>query len=457
MVNKSLKNYKQIHCIGIGGSGLSGLAQILNSYGLKISGSDQTISATTGILAKKGIKIFIGHKAQNLPANTGLVIFSPAVPANNPERQAALKKNIPQISYPQAVGLLTKDFETISICGTHGKTTTTGLIASAFIKDKQDPTVIVGSVLKELKNSNQRVGKGQNFILESCEYRRGFLNYRPAIIVMNNIEADHLDYYKDLKDYIKAFREFAALLPKNGLIIANYDDINVLKITKNHPGKVIYFGENSGAHYQLKKSTVLKNGKIIAKLNLKIPGGHNRLNAVAAIATCTELGLNIKNVLAAINSYHGAKRRFQIKGKVGKTIIIDDYAHHPTEIKATLKAVREKYGRSKKVLCVFQPHQYSRTRELLKDFAKSFNLADEVIIPNILKVRDSAKDVASISPQKLVQAIAKNQPNTSFGDGFPNTIKIIRKRLKDYDIVITMGAGNVWQIANSLCTITKRT
>lgn len=468
------KSYRQIHCIGIGGTGVSGLARILKQSGSKVLGSDEKKSKITDQLIKEGITVKIGHKAANLNSQTDLVIYSAAIPENNPERIEAKKRGLLQLTYPQAVGLLTKFFETVCISGTHGKTTTTAMAAAAFIAAKKDPTVIVGASIKELHSRNERLGKGPNFILESCEYRRGFLNYHPQIIIITNIEADHLDYYKNLKDYISAFKEFIAKLPKSGLLIANFDDSNVRKICEDYQkqnpksAKVISFGKSQDANYQLKSNSIFqkvvgkKSGRVkkiqtkkIANLNLQIPGDHNLMNATAAISLCSELGLNLKLATAAINNYTGASRRFEIKGKVGKTTIIDDYAHHPTEIRATLKAVRQKFGKEAKVLCVFQPHQYSRTRELLKEFATSFQDANELIVPNILRVRDTAKDVASISPEILIAKISKNHPNAHHIPGFEKTIKNIHPRIKDFNVIITLGAGDIWQISQNLANRPK--
>ncbi len=440
-----------IHFIGIAGSGMSGLARLLHKKGKKITGSDQNANNTFLALKKENIKVALGHKAGNLPKNAELVIYSPAVDDNNPELKEAKKRKLKCLTYPQAVGLLTQNYTTISVCGTHGKTTTTSMLALGLIAAKQDPTVIVGASLKEFKQKNERLGKGDYFVLESCEYRRGFLNYCPKIIVITNIEPDHLDYYKNLKDYINAFQEFCEKLPKDGLIVCNIDDANVKEVIKKIKNKptVVTFGKSPNADYRLQNSQIYFGNTRLAELNLKIPGQHNLMNAAAVIALAHHLKIELKPVLKSLHSYHGAARRYELKGKIGKTIFIDDYAHHPTEIKATLKAAREKFP-SKKILCVFQPHQYSRTYKLLNGFAESFNDVDEVIIPNILKVRDSAADLKKVNVAKLIQKISKHQPNINDGNGLKNTTKIIKKNIKSYDVVITMGAGDVYKIADDL-------
>ncbi len=448
---QSLLSYKKIHFIGIGGSGMSGLAQILLQSGITISGSDKNDSYQLQQLSEQGVNIHIEHRSENLPDDTQAVIYSAAIPLDNPEIISAQKKNLPLFTYPQAIGVLTQQYKTICICGTHGKTTTTGLLASAFIADHQDPTVIVGSTLQELKNKNNRLGKSPYFIVESCEYRRGFLNYHPSVIVITNIEADHLDYFKDFADYQKAFEEFIQKLPKDGLIIANYDDPTVRALTAKSGKKIIYYGHDINANYHLEGHDIFTQKKQVAHLALQIPGEHNRMNAAAALATAAALELNLNNVLTALNSYQGAKRRFEIKGHIGKTLLIDDYAHHPTEIKATLKALRERYGQDKKVLCIFQPHQYSRTYSLFAEFTKAFKDTNEVIIPNILEVRDSKQDLEKVTAQSLVEALNKEGSKARWGGGtLTQTAKLIKPAIDQYDIIITMGAGDVWKVLDEL-------
>lgn len=443
------QKYQNFHFIGIGGSGMSGLAKILKAKRKKISGSDEKSSPITLSLQRGGISLAIGHNANNIPKETQIIIYSPAVPENNPEKVEAQRRGLPQLSYPEAVGLLTKEKKTIAVCGTHGKTTTTALITIGLLAAKKDPSVLVGASIPELHNHSERHGKGDYFVLESCEYKRGFLNYHPQIIVITNIEADHLDYYKDLKDYKSAFAEFITKLPKNGLIIANYDDANVRSILKKSEVKIVWYGTRK-ADYQLKGNDIIFRKKTIAKLNLRIPGQHNLINSTAAIALLSELKLPLTKIIESINKYQGSSRRFESKGTIGKTVLIDDYGHHPTEIKVTLKAAREKFGRNKKILCIFQPHQYSRTAKLLEGFSKAFQDADEVIISNILAVRDSSADIKSINAETLVRKIKKHHPSVRFGDGIDKTGSFVKKHLQNYDVIITMGAGDVWKVIDGL-------
>ncbi len=448
---QSLEQYRHIYLIGIGGSGVSGLARILKSSGTEICGSDEKSSPLTDELSSEGVRIIIGHSSKNLPPETDLVIYSPAVPANNPERLEAKVRKISQLSYPQAVGILTANHISVCVCGTHGKTTTTGLAAAAFIVSDKDPLVLLGSSTCELDNRNSRYGKGKYFVLESCEHFRSFLNYNPAHVIITNIEPDHLDYYKDLDDYKSAFKEFIAKLPENGLLIANGDDPSVLDIIKDIKKiNVFLYGQNGNNQYQIKGQDLYYKGKKIFRFDLKIPGLHNIYNAAAVFALCHELRFDMHGAAGAINNYAGAARRFEIKGRVGDTTVIDDYAHHPTEIAATLKSLRQKYGPDKKILCVFQPHQYSRTKHLLEGFIGAFPDADAVIIPDILRVRDTDEELKNIDPETFVKRISDKHASVRFGGGLKKTIATIRRDMKNYDVVITMGAGDVWKIADAL-------
>lgn len=446
---------KNIFFVGIGGSGVSGLARILKANGHDVSGSDQEFTATIGRLRENGINCLISHQAENLPVDSGLLIYSPAIPENNPERQAAALRNIGQLSYPQALGKLTEKFKTIAVCGTHGKTTTTAMAAAAFMNAGKDPNVLVGAPIKELNNLNSRIGESEYFILEACEYKRAFLNYSPQIILLNNIEADHLDYYKDIDDYRGAFVEFINRLPAGGLMIANLDDANVRSLIAEYREPkftVISYGSAEDADYIIKGNHLYHQQKEIAALDLKIPGVHNKYNASAVIALINNIlkPQEREKGIDGVLMFGGASRRFELKGKIDDTIIIDDYAHHPTEIKATLSAIREKYGKSARVLCVFQPHQYNRTLNLLEDFATAFSGADEIIVPNIFKVRDKAADLEKMNEELFVKEISKHHPRAKYGGGIPRTEEEIYSRLNEFDIVLTLGAGDIYLLGEKL-------
>lgn len=447
---------KNIHFVGIGGIGASALASILQSQGNALSGSDKEASDITENLRRAGMCISYGHAAENVPKNADMVIYSLAIPKSNPELVEARRRKIRTLSYPEAVGELTKDYFTIAISGTHGKSTITSMITKILIENDFDPNVIVGTKMKELGGHNFRVGKSKLLVLESCEYHRAFLNYSPNIVIIHTLDPDHLDYYKDFEDYVSAFRDFSKKLPRDGYFFANLDDEDVHEIAKTlqeskfPPYNIFtYARAYSNSDFYLQGTTVVHKTVKVGEMKLSVPGEHNRSNALAAFAVCNALGITPKNVLKSLNKYAGSFRRFEIKGKIGKTVVVDDYAHHPAEIRATLQAAREKFPDGK-ICAVFQPHQYSRTHKLLSEFATCFEQADCVVVPNIYEARDSEADKAAVSPQKLVEAISANHKCVSYGDGLENTVETLKKDAKKYAAIITMGAGDVWKVAEGL-------
>lgn len=420
---------KHIHVIGIGGIGTSSLAQIFHEKGDKISGSDISASEITSALKRKGIHITIGHNASNIKSWHDLVIYSPAIPSTNPELIAAKKLHIKCLSYPEALGQLSKDYYTIAIAGTHGKSTTTAM--TSLVLNSLNPTVVIGTKLRQFKNRNFRVGESKYLVVEACEYRGSFLHLHPDILVITNIEAEHLDYFKNFEAYKKAFAKLAAKIPRDGYIVIDHTDKNVRSVIKGSHAKIIAW----------KKSTNIK---------LAIPGDFNLKNATAAETVGKLLGIDAKNIEKALKSFKGTWRRMQYKQKkLGKTRFIDDYGHHPTEIRLTLAAIREKHP-NEKILCVFQPHQYSRTRILLKEFGKSFQSVDSVIIPNIYRVRDPEEEVRKISTDDLVCEIRKHNSHVMNGDGLRNTARYIKKNHQKYDLIVTMGAGDISKIYKML-------
>jgi UDP-N-acetylmuramate--alanine ligase len=436
----------KIHFIGIGGIGVSALARYYLENGHEVSGSDLVSSEITDALKKSGAKTFIGkHKAENIPKNVDLVIYSPAVPKTNPELKNALKiKNlklkIKILSYPQALGELTKKYFTIAISGTHGKSTATAMVALILIKAGFDPTVIVGTKVKEFKNSNCRVGKSQYLVIEADEHFASFLNYWPKIIVLTNIERDHLDFYKNLKNILKAFKKFISHLPKDGILIANKDDKNTQKIIKNCGVRVSVYSLGQGEAKKLRKI-------------LKIPGEHNVANALAALAVARALKIPDKISFKVLSEYRGSWRRFEIT----KTLhpkpytLISDYAHHPTQIKATLQTAREQFPNSK-IWVVFQPHQYQRTYYLFNDFVKVFKKApvDKIIVTDIFDVagREEKEIKKKVSSEKLVKAI--NQKETIYISSIEKTANYLKKNLRGREVIIVMGAGNIYKLVGLL-------
>lgn len=423
----SLLDKKHFHFIGIGGIGVSSLAQILHAKGKTVSGSDNYASELTKNLKKTGIKVFDEHNEKNVTKKHQLVVYSPAIPNNNPELQKARELKIQCLSYPEALGELSKEYFTIAISGTHGKSTTTAMTALVLIAGKLDPTVVIGTKLKEFKNKNFRVGKSKYLVIEACEYRRSFLHFKPDILVITNIEAEHLDYYKDLEDYQNAFHDIAKKVSKDGYIVVNNEEKNLAPILQDCPAQIIKWKE-----------------KVKAKPG--IPGEFNLVNATNAAMVGELLGVSEKNIHTAIRKYKGSWRRMDYKKKkLGKTQFIDDYGHHPTEVRVTLAAIRERHPDSK-ILCVFQPHQHSRTKMLLKEFGHAFNSVDQVIIPNIYQVRDSEEVVKSINVDDLVKEIKNQQAHVKNGKNLEKTADYIKENYKKYDIIVTMGAGDISKI-----------
>ena len=439
----------KIHFIGIGGIGVSALTQYyLTREGYKVSGSDLASSEITRLLKEKGAKVFIGkHKPGNLPDDVNLVIYSPAVLVTNPEFKKAKKLGVRVISYPEALGELTRRYFTIAVSGTHGKSTTASMIAQILIKAALEPTVIVGTKLKEFGNTNFYAGKGKFLVIEADEWQASFLKYWPKVIVLTNIEKEHLDYYKNLEDILKTFKEYIGHLSKKGLLIANAEDENIAKIL---PLTKTYKIEK----YSLKQ----KEAKKIKKI-LQVPGNHNVSNALAALVVARSLGVPDEVSFKALSEFKGTWRRFEVKkGAIDskRFTIISDYGHHPTEIEATLAAVREKFP-NKKIWCVFQPHQYQRTFYLFDDFVKVFSEAltgkkeilEKAIITDIYSVagREKAEIKKKVNSNKLVQAINNERAEYLPKEKIKNYLK---KNLKNGQILIVMGAGDIYEIAESL-------
>lgn len=451
-----LRGAKRIHMIGIGGIGMSALAQLLHRGGVSLSGSDREPSALTQKLEKIGIRMYYGHEASHVTHETDLVIGSLAIGDDNPELLAARRLRIPFITYPEALGEITRRHDTIAICGTHGKSTTTAMIGHILIDAGFDPTVIVGATVPELGGSNFRYGKSKLLVLESCEYKRAFLHYSPRIVLMHTIDPDHLDYYKDEADYSSAFKKFAAKLPRNGFFFGNLDDEDVHEVFHHLQSKKfptyntftygIAYGQGD---FSIQKDELFHRGKPVGTLHLQIPGLHNRSNALAAFSVCALLGVAPRDILRSLHSFRGAGRRFEYKGTYKGVTIIDDYAHHPAEIKATLQAAGERFA-GKKICVVFQPHQYNRTKHFLKEFGAAFGGSDLVVVPNIYDVRDSAGDRKSVSAEALVAEITKNRVRAHHGEGFEKTISFLKKHAAKFDVIVTMGAGDVWKIADAL-------
>ncbi len=450
-----LSDYKNIHCIGIGGVGLSAIAEILMARGYHVSGSDMKESDLTENLRRKGAEIYIGHRGSNVE-NADLIVYSAAIAEENPEIVRAREKNIPLAGRAEVLGTLMDDFaNSIAISGTHGKTTTTSMVSLILNNAKLDPTILVGGNLAEI-GGNVRVGHGQYFVTEACEYRDSFLELRPRIEVILNIDSDHLDYFKDIDHIVSSFDRFAKAVPEGGKIIAYDANPFVNKIIKDIPGAITY-GYNENCTYHIADVTfdsegmpvfcVNYQGENLGTVKLKVPGEHNILNAVGAFACCHQLGVDPAVIVETLGAFKGTQRRFDIVGTTEKGVkLVDDYAHHPTEIKATLSAAHNiPHG---KLWCLFQPHTYTRTLALFDEFADSFEEADVLLLADIYAARE--KDIYKISSRELVEEIKKKHPDKRvyYMSSFEEIANYVKKNAESGDLVITMGAGDIYKVGD---------
>jgi len=448
-----IKQAKKIHFIGISGIGTSGLAKLCLEMGKKVSGSDLVESIITEGLKKSGAKIYLGkQKAKNIAKDVDLVVYSNAVPETNIERKEAFKRNIRQMSYPQALGSFTRDKKLICISGMHGKTTTTAMI-SKILKDAGfDPTFIVGSYLPEIRG-NACLGKSDFVVIEADEYERAMLNYYPDYIVLNNIEEDHLDTYKDLADIIHAFRQYVEKLALSGVLVANADNKNVNRITRYFKGNKITFGLKKG-DFQAKK--IRNNSKGISfevkniEVNLRVPGRYNIYNALAAFALAWELGIKPMVIKKSLEKFKGTWRRFELIGKYKGIDVISDYAHHPTEIENLIKAAKEKYPK-KRIVMAYQPHQHNRTKKLFNGFVKELAKADVLILNEIFDVsgRENKEDL-NVSSRDLLKEIKLKNKSVFYGKDLKATTALVKKVIKKGDVLLIVGAGDIYKIGEKL-------
>ncbi|OGZ65464.1 MAG: UDP-N-acetylmuramate--L-alanine ligase [Candidatus Staskawiczbacteria bacterium RIFCSPLOWO2_01_FULL_37_25b] len=431
----------KVHFIGIGGIGVSALVQYYLSKGNEVSGSDLARSEITDFLKKLGAKIYIGNFSKNIQKDFDLIIYSPAAKKNNPELKRAKSRKIKTMSYPEALGELTKEYFTIAVSGTHGKSTTASMMGLAFEKAGLDPTVIVGTKVKEFGNSNFRAGKSKTLVIEADEHFASFLNYWPKIIVLTNIEREHLDYYKNLKNILNAYKKYAGHLGRDGFLVFNEDDENIKKVVS----------EINNPQFKTEKYGFLQKESVKLKKILKIPGKHNIYNALAVLAVARILRIPDEITFKSLSEFKGTWRRFEIKkGKAKKNqiTIVSDYGHHPTEVLATLEAVREKYPK-KTIWCIFQPHQRQRTYYLFNDFVKVFREApiDNIIITDIYDVagRETKKIKAGVSSKKLVKKIKKDNIRYFAPD---KAEKYVKENIKSGDALVIMGAGDIYKLAD---------
>lgn len=452
MTLEELKQYKSIHLIGIGGISMSAIAETLLNWGFKVTGSDSTESEITNRLKSHGIEVTIGHDLEN-PKKADLIVFSAAINDEDPEMVIAKECGKKIVGRGEFVGWLTSLYsESICVSGTHGKTTTTSMISVCFVEANMDPTIQVGALLKDI-GGNYRVGNSEYFILESCEYKANFLQFIPNTEVILNIDNDHLDFYKTFDNIVKAFTDFAKIPDETGCVIVNADDKNCLSLKEVVKGKFITYGvENESADFVAKdisfndngfaKFKVYKEGKYVEEIELSVAGNHNVLNALACFAVCDYYKMNPETIKTALKKFTGAERRLEYKGTFNEVSIFDDYGHHPTEILATSKAIKnKKYNES---WVIFQPHTYSRTLTHLDSFAKVLENFDNIIVVDIYAARE--KNTFGISSKDLVDKINLNGKNAIYMPDFTEVAKYIKENAKPKDLVLTLGAGTVTNI-----------
>lgn len=445
----------RIHFIGIGGISMSALAKICLNRGDKVSGSDFKDSKSLDSLRKAGAKIIVGHSESNIPKDVNLVVYTAAISEDNEELAFARKMDVEVIDRASFLGRLMGHYEnSIGVSGTHGKTSTTSMASVIFNNSKMDPTILVGGNLKSI-GGNLQIGNSQNFITEACEYVDSFLKFYPRIATISNIEADHLDYFSGIDQIRQSFRRYALNVPADGFVICNGDDENVILALEGIERNIITFGQDS------KNKCVIKNvsfegtsshfdlslyGEDLGRFELKVPGIHNVYNSTSAILAALYSDIDLEDIRSSIRLYKGVDRRFEIKGGFDGVSVIDDYAHHPTEIKTTLASAKNVC--KKDIYCVFQPHTYTRTRTLLDEFSNAFYDASHVLILDIYAARE--KDPGDIHSKDLVSKLEKNGVKVKYMQDFNETVDYLSKELKTDDMLITMGAGDVFKIGEML-------
>lgn len=456
MSNHSLLDKKKIHFIGIGGVSMSGLAEIIWDKGYKVTGSDMKHSITTAHLEELGLPIYYGHDANNIEEDVDLVVYTAAIHNDNPELQAAKARGISLMTRSIFLGLLMHHFEyPICVSGTHGKTTTTSMLSHALLAAHLDPTITVGGILKAIKG-NIRIGQSKYFLTEACEYCDSFLDFFPHIGIILNIEEDHLDYFKDINQIRSSFQKFAAKIPADGFLSINgaTPDLKTFKapltckietfgLAENNDwfAKNISYNEKACASFD-----VYYQGNFVEHISLHVPGEHNVLNSLAVCSVCHYLGVPLSVLNQGLEDFNGADQRFEIKGQVNGVTIVDDYAHHPTEIAATLE-VAKRFPHNN-LYVVFQPHTYTRTKAFLNEFAKTLSTIPNVIVTDIYAARE--KNPGDISANDIVNLMHQSGSKALYMPDFNDIVDYLQTHAQAGDVIITMGAGNVNQIASLL-------
>ncbi len=445
-----------IYFMGIGGISMSGLAEVLLQENFQVSGSDSQQSALTEKLTALGASIRYGQKAENLTADIDLIVYTAAIREDNPEYQEALRRGIPMLSRAELLGQMMDNYETpVAIAGTHGKTTTTSMISQILLEADVDPTISIGGILPSI-NGNIRVGHSGIFVTEACEYTNSFLHFHPRISVILNIEEDHMDYFRDLNHIRESFRQFAERLPADGTLIINGHIDQYETLVDGLACQILSYGENRSCDYVASDITydetglasfnLTVKGQVKGRIRLNVPGHHNVLNALSAIALAEQLEIPLLQIQQGLLAFKGTERRFEYKGKMNDVTIIDDYAHHPTEITATLTAARH-YPHNN-IWCVFQPHTYTRTKAFYDDFITSLSLADKIVLADIYAARET--DTLGMSSAAMAEDLRKQGKECYYFSTFEEIEKFLSEKCMHGDLLITMGAGNVVNIGENL-------
>ena len=456
MYQISFNNPIHVHFMGIGGISMSGLAQILIKRGFTISGSDSKKSPLTTELEEMGARVFYAQVAENITKDIDLLVYTAAISKDNPELNQAKDMGIPCMSRADLLGEIMENFaSSICVCGTHGKTTTTSMVSHILLAAAKDPTITVGGILKAI-DGNIRIGRSEYFVAEACEYTNSFLSFYPKYNIILNIEEDHMDFFKDLDDIRNSFGKFASNTKADGLIFINEDIDKNNDIVKNASAvsKTFGFSEVADCHPEnlsydslgCGKFDIVYLGKNYGQITLSVPGAHNVSNALSAAALGIELGIDFESIQEGLSSFTGADRRFEKKGELNGITILDDYAHHPTEISATLSAAKN--TDAKRIVVVFQPHTYTRTKAFLDDFAKALSVADMVVLADIYAARE--KNTIGISSMDLKEKIDALGTECYYFPSFEEIEKFLLEKCMNGDLLITMGAGNVVRIGESL-------
>lgn len=447
----------KLHFTGIGGISMSALAEIMLSRHFTVTGSDSKASDITKHLESLGAKVFIGQTANNVESDVDVLIYTAAVKQDNPELQAAKELGIPLLTRAEFLGQIMKNYKTaIGVSGTHGKTTTTSMLSQIMLTAELDPTILVGGIMPTI-GGNTRVGHSDKMITEACEYTNSFLSFAPTIGIILNVAEDHLDFFKDIDDIRLSFRKYAELLPDDGALIINGDIENLDYFTNGLNCTVITVGADannnlySADNIEFDESAhpsfdLIYKKKFVKRISLQVTGIHNVYNSLAAIAAAHFMGIDFDCIMKGLMACSGAERRFQYKGTTCGITIIDDYAHHPDEIKATLTTA--KHYPHKTIWCVFQPHTYTRTQALLDDFAETLKMADKVILADIFAARE--KNTIGISSKDLMDKIMEKGGDALYFPSFDEIENFLLKNCIDGDLVITMGAGDVYKIGEKL-------